>query len=203
MTQLALEQPAAAAPSRPAAGAGPLVVGLDLALSITGVAGPGWTDHIRTGKLSGAERLHTIASTAATFYRRADLVVLEGAAFSRALQRGHDELAALRWLVRIDLWRRKIPFAVVPPDNRTIYATGKARWKGETPRQVKGRVRDAVAERYGVECAGAARYDEADAYVLVTMGRAWLGHPLAEVPPTHARALAGVLWPDQPVPSAR
>ncbi|MFJ7422701.1 hypothetical protein ACIQXD_29480 [Streptomyces uncialis] len=182
----------------------PLVVGLDLALSTTGVAGPGWVDHVRAGKgVVGAERLHAILVGAAKFYRRADLVVVEGAAFSRALQRGHDELAALRWLVRLDLWRRRIPCAVVPPDNRTIYATGKARWRGESPRQVKGRVRDAVAARYGVECEGPARYDEADAYVLTAMGRDWLGWPLAEVPPSHARALTGVAWPADVVAAAR
>jgi hypothetical protein len=82
------------------------------------------------------------------------------------------------------------------PHSRTIYATGKASWKGETSREVKGRVRDAVAIRYGVDCTGPRRYDEADAYILMAMGMAHLGHALAPVPDTHSRALAGVAWPD-------
>lgn len=182
----------------PAAGAGPrpLVIGLDVALVTTGVAGPGWTDTIRTGTRRGEQRLLCIVQTAASFYRNADFVVVEGAAFSRSLNTGGDELAAARWMIRCDLLKRGIPCAVVNPHSRSIYATGRARWKDESSLQVKGRVRDAVADRYGVECVGRHRYDEADAYILMAMGMDHLGHTLAKVPDTHGRALAGVAWPD-------
>ncbi len=190
------------------AGTTPLVVGLDIALVTSGVAGPGWADHFRTTGLAGEDRLQNILDTAATYYRNADLVLLEGAAYSRATQVGHDEMSAARWMIRCDLRKRRIPFAVITPDSRTIYATGRARWKDDdgrklTPKQVKGKVRDEAALRYDITFDGAARYDEADAYVLMAMGMDWLGYPLAEVPPTHSRALKGVHWPTQTVAVAR
>lgn len=184
-----------------AAGARPLVIGLDIALVNSGVAGPGWTDHIRTGKQRGEERLCTILSAARSFYRSADMVVIEGASFGSALQAGHDEMAAARWMIRTDLHRRGIPFAVVPPHNRTVYALGDGQPKDIetrarlTSKQAKALVRDAVAERYGVDCEGTTRYDQADAYVLMAMGLDWLGYALAQVPDSHSRALKTVPWP--------
>jgi hypothetical protein len=192
-----------------AAGPRPLVIGLDIALITSGVAGPGWADYFRTTGLAGEDRLTRIVETAATFYRNADFVLIEGAAYSMAKQIGHDEMSAARWMIRCDLHRRRIPFAVVTPDSRTIYATGRARWKDEstgkklTPKQVKGKVRNEAAHRYGVDFDGAARFDMADAYVLMAMGMEWLGYPLAEVPKTHSRALKGVAWPTQTVAAAR
>lgn len=190
----------APAPAR-AGGPRPLVIGLDIALVNSGVAGPDWTDHIRTKNLRGEARLDMILTAAQTFYRHADLVVIEGASYGSAMQGGHDEMAAARWQIRVDLWRRGIPFAVVPPDSRAVYALGTARPKHPatgrklTPAETKGAVRDAVAERYGIETAGATRYDQADAYVLAAMGLDWLGYPLAVVADTHGRAMAGVAWP--------
>ncbi|GAA3717937.1 hypothetical protein [Streptomyces tremellae] len=203
MTALFDLRPAAPAPTPRAAGPRPSVIGLDMALVTSGVAGPGWTDTIRTGTRRAEDRLLHLVETTATFYRRADLVVIEGPSYGSALQRGHDEMAALRWMIRCDACRRGIPVAVVPPDSRTIYATGRARWKDEvghklTAQQVKGLVRTAVQDTYGVPCEGPGRYDQADAYVLVAMGLDWLGYPLADLPPTHRRALDGVAWPELP-----
>jgi hypothetical protein len=197
------------APAAPAAaGPRPLVIGLDIALITSGVAGPGWADYFRTTGLAGETRLLRIVETAATFYRNADFAVIEGASYGSALQTGHDEMAAARWMIRCDLHRRGIPFAVVPPDSRTIYATGRARWKDDegrklTAKQVKGKVRDEAARRYGVDFDGTARFDMADAYVLMAMGLDWLGYSLADVPTTHSRALKGVAWPTQTVAVAR
>jgi hypothetical protein len=199
--------PHAPAPLIAAAGQ-PLVVGLDIALITSGVAGPGWADHFRTTGLAGEDRLTHIVNTAASFYRNADFAVIEGAAYSMAKQVGHDEMSAARWMIRCDLRRRGIPFAVVTPDSRTIYATGRARWKDEegrklTPKQVKGKVRDEASLRYSQDFSGPARYDEADAYVLMAMGMDWLGYSLAAVPTTHSRALKGVAWPTTTVAVAR
>ncbi|MEU0808746.1 hypothetical protein [Streptomyces sp. NPDC005970] len=197
------DQPARPVPASVAgAGPAPLVIALDIALGTTGVAGTGWTDTIRTGTRRTEDRLDHIVKAAASFYRHADYVAIEGPSYGSALQNGHDEMAAARWMIRHDLWKRGIPYAIVPPDNRTIYATGKARWKHpETGRklssaEVKGLVRTAVQERYGIPCEGPGRYDQADAYVILSMFLDQLGHALAEVPPTHSRALAGCQWPD-------
>ena len=204
MTTLPLfpKTPAAGLTSpRPAAAgtARPLVIALDVAIGTTGIAGEGWTDHIHANAATLHGRFQQQLDGITSFIRNADRVVMEGAAFSRSHLQGMDQLSAMRWMVRHELWKRGIPYAIVPPDNRTIYATGKARWKDDdgkklTPTQVKGMVRAAVTARYGVEIEGRWRYDEADAYVLLAMAYDHLGCPLAEVPPTHSRALAGCDW---------
>jgi hypothetical protein len=169
---------------------------LDVAIGTTGIAGADWTDHVRARGKTLHERFRQQIEGIGSFIGRADFVVIEGAAFAKARLQGMDQLSAMRWMVRQLLWERGIPYAVVPPNSRIIYATGKARWAGETPLQVKGRVRTAVVERYGVECEGPSRYDRADAFVLAAMGLDHFGWPLVEVEPTHRRALAGVEWPD-------
>lgn len=201
MTAPTLFTPQPPAATSPAAGPRPLVIGLDVAIGTTGIAGEGWTDHIHATATSLHGRLQQQLDGITTFIRHADHVVIEGAAFSRSHLQGMDQLSAMRWMVRQELWKRGIPYAVVPPDNRTIYATGKARWKDDagkklTPAQVKGMVRDNVSARYGVQIEGRWRYDEADAYTLLAMGYDRLGCPLAEVPATHSRSLDGCDWSD-------
>ncbi|PBC80159.1 hypothetical protein BX265_4995 [Streptomyces sp. TLI_235] len=194
--------PAGAAPA-PTAPTAPTVIGLDLALGLTGVAGTGWADYISTGARRAEERLDYILCHAQSFYRNADFVALEGPSYGHAHQTGHDEMAGLRWLVRRDLYRRKIPFAIVPPDNRTIFAIGNARpkdpktGKALTGKPLKAVVAAAAAEQYGIAFEGRSKYDQADAYVIHAMARHYLGHPLAELPATHTRALASVAWPER------
>ena len=189
--------PAAIASQRPLS-AGPLVIGLDLSLTSTGVAGDGWADALRT-KHRGHDRLDWLCREVAERVRAADLVVVEGAAYGQGAQAGHHESAGLWWMVTHSLWKQRIPYAVVNPHSRTIYATGRANPAQEHPRTkrariAKGMVRDAAVARYGVECEGPGRYDQADALILAAMGLDWLGRPLAEVPLTHRRALDGVDW---------
>ncbi|MFD7639608.1 hypothetical protein ACFV4P_03050 [Kitasatospora sp. NPDC059795] len=185
----------------------PLVIGLDLSLTSTGIAGVDWADALRPkAGVRGHARLDWHLREIAERTRAADLVVVEGAAYGHGAQAGHHELAGLWWHVTQMLWRRGTPYATVPPVQRTIYACGAANPAKDYPKNVrarvaKGMVRDAVAQRYGLECEGAGRYDKADAAVLALMGRDWLGMPVVEVPETHRRALAGVAWPEpaQPV----
>ncbi|MFD6343642.1 hypothetical protein ACFWF9_02805 [Streptomyces roseolus] len=177
----------------------PRVIGLDLSLTSTGVAGEGWAEALRT-KSRGHQRLRWLRRRIAELTEEADLVVVEGAAYGRGAQAGHHELAGLWWVITQNLWEREIPYAVVSPHARTIYATGTAFPAKEYPkaqraRIAKGMVRDAVVSRYGVECDGPGRYDKSDAFVLAAMGLHWAGWPLAAVPDTHRRALDNVAWP--------
>ena len=209
MSQLAilppLPVPAGAAPAAilPAAGPPPVVIGLDLALVLSGIAGLGWTQHINSGHRRAEQRLDYVLREAASYYRNADFVALEGPSYGSALQAGHDELAAVRWLVRRDLWKRGIPYAIVPPSSRVIYALGSARpkdpatGKTATSKVAKALVQQAVAQHFGIECEGRARYDQADAYVIAAMALHHLGHPQADLPDTHTRALSGVNWPER------
>ncbi|MCB5168044.1 hypothetical protein LG634_24855 [Streptomyces bambusae] len=182
--------PAAGMTTLPAAGTNtPLVVGLDLSLTSTGLAGPGWTTRIRT-KARGDHRLNYLAGQIGDHIKQADLVVMEGPSYGHAALAGHEDMAGLRCLVRLFCHRRGIPYGVIAPTSLKLYATGYGR-------AAKGEVRSAVADRYGVHTEGAARYDEADAYVAMAAGMDWLGYQLAPVPDRCAAALAKVQWPPQ------
>ncbi|WP_200309143.1 hypothetical protein [Streptomyces adelaidensis] len=185
----------------------PLVIGLDVAMGISGVAGIGWTDHVRSTADSQHEKFAAQLTGLSSFYRYADFVVIEGAAYSKNNQ-GADALAAMRWMVRHDLWKRGIPYTVITPSKRITYATGTTVHKDEDGNRLKGEalkalVRAAVGERYGIHTEGRAKSDEADAYVMLAMGLHWLGFPLAEVPARHAAALAGCQWPDREAVTTR
>lgn len=175
----------------PAAGPRPqlVVIGLDLSLTCTGVAGIGWTDRIRT-KLRGDERLAYLETEIVSFIRVADLVVMEGPSFGHSGPRFHEDLAGLRVLVRRYCHRHQIPYAVIPPSNLKLYVAGHGK-------ATKGEVRSAIADRYDVHTEGAGRYDMADAYGALAAAHDWVGQPLAAVPERNATALAGCQWPER------
>lgn len=178
----------------------PLVIGVGSSLACTGIAGDGWADALRC--TSKGRRQRRLREEVRERTRLADLVVIAGAAYRWGGPAGHHELAGLWRILGQDLRARKIPYAVVNPHSRTVYATGSANPAKEYPKEkqtriTKGMVRDAVAERYGMECDGPGRYDKADAFILAAMGLHWAGWPLAVVPDTHRGALGGVSWPER------
>jgi hypothetical protein len=204
-----VERPAAtmAAGPRPVTSA-PKVIGLDVAMGITGVAGEGWTDYVKAKGTSQHSRFEQQLNGIADHVRHAGFVVIEGAAYGHNNQ-GADALAAMRWMVRHYLWQRNIPYAVVTPGQRMIYAVGTAApVDPDTGKRLKGTdlkavLRRAVAETYGIDTEGPAKFDEADAYILMAMGLHWLGWPLAVVPDSHRRALESVRWPERAAVIAR
>ena len=186
-----------------AAGPRPLTIALDVAIGTTGIAGDGWTDHVHAKHPDLHGRFAEQLDGCAGFYRHADFAIVEGAAFSKARFAGMDQLSAMRWMVRHDLWKRGIPYAIVPPDNRVKYVTGTTQPKDPTTGKraggtvLKGIVRAAVAELFGVVTEGRWRYDEADAAVLYAMACDWLGTPLVSLPESHRAALTGCQWPER------
>ncbi|MGA5604044.1 hypothetical protein ACPCUF_23915 [Streptomyces griseoincarnatus] len=178
-----------------AAGSRPLIIGLDLSLRSTGIAGEGWTDHIRT-KRTGDARLAYLEEGVVSFIRNADLVAMEGPSFGHANLGGHEDMAGLRVIVRRYCYRHQIPYAVLPPSSLKLYVAGYGKAS-------KGEVRSAVADRYGVHTEGTARYDEADAYAALAAASDWWGAPLAEVPDRQRKALDGCQWPDREAVTAR
>lgn len=190
--------PAAAGP-RPADW--PVVYGLDLSLTSTGISDGHTATALIPGDREGHDRLEFHrAAIRARVPDETSLVVIEGVAMSVGYRPGVEEMTYLRGLIRHDLWRRRIPIAICPPQHRIIYACGVANPAKDHPANkrktiAKGMVRDAVVERYGVPCEGRGRYDQADATILAAMGLHWLGYPLAVLPDTHRRALNGVTWP--------
>lgn len=189
---------------------GPRVVGLDLSLTSTGVSDGQSTRVIQTAPGPALEaRLDTLLRSVVAFVlsptqwtdrqpygMRADLVVIEAPAWSRAKQTGHEELSALRVMVRHRLWRLDIPYALVPPTTLKKYTTGN----GTASKQLMVFTMD---DRYGAGLSNVlvkdGRYDRADALALAAMGYDHVGHPLKQVwstsmPPCRD-SLDGVRWP--------
>ncbi|OLT27768.1 hypothetical protein BJF83_17445 [Nocardiopsis sp. CNR-923] len=167
----------------------PAALGLDLSLTSTGVASSlGWAERIRP-RTRGLDRLRTIVGRVRG-YASADhyaLAVIEGPAYGHGRQAGHDELAALRWMVRDALDRNGLPVAIVPPSTLKLWATGNGR-------AGKGDVAAAMDARHtGLGLLVGQRYDEADALALADMGAAWLDNWCLS--PAQQRAMSGVTWP--------
>lgn len=165
----------------------PEVLGLDLSLTCTGMAGRGWTEGLTPPSgVTGCDRLKWIRERVQTAVIAADLVVIEGPAYGKqAGQSGHHERAGLWWVIRcmIEEWCK--PVAVVPPTVLKKYATGK----GVAD---KAAVVREVTRRFPVFAGGS---DEADAWVMAAMGADWLGHPYVQMPASHRAALQSCSWP--------
>lgn len=168
--------------------AGPRVLGLDLSLTCTGLAGPGWTGTIKPGTRRGVDRITHIRDAIGTYLAGVTLACVEGPSYGNqgnGRQAGHHERAGLWWIVRVALAARGVPVAVVAPATLKKYAAGKGNAD-------KAAVMREVARRYPWFDGGE---DEADALVAAAMAADWLGAPFAGVPKTHRDALSAVDWP--------
>lgn len=171
----------------------PVVVGLDLSLTATGVAHvDGSTETYRPANdkssNAGLDRICEIrtAVTAVTSDLDLELVVLEGLAFD-----AHDTnrwQAQLTGIVRASLFDRGIPFMVVSPGSLKKYATGNGS-------AGKPEVLNAAQKRLGYD---GYLHDEADALWLRAIGWALLEVPVVDLPQTHRDALK-VLRQQRPV----
>lgn len=177
------------------------VVGLDLSLTSTGMSdgrqqwvtqtAPDRCMEARLGRLVG--RARQFAGGTAEWPQEADLAVIEAGAFSRNMQTSHEELAALRHMVRLAMWQLGVPFALVPPSTLKLYTAGHGK-------ATKAQMVRAVAARHQLDLSGVmvkdGRYDMADAFALAAMGYAWANRPLVTVGPPPPRAsLMAVPWP--------
>lgn len=179
------------------------VVGLDLSLTSTGMSDGKTTHVVNTYPEEGLEsRLNWITRRCISFVnfnselpgcRRAGLVVIEGAAFG---SKGDavDQLAGLRMLVRVELWRLGVPFAMVPPTTLKTYTTGNGR-------ATKAQMVASLRARHGFDLTpykiSQGKYDMADGYALAAMGYARVGEPLPTTgPPAPMASMLAVKWPE-------
>lgn len=160
------------------------IIGLDLSLTSTGVAGNGWTQRLKSPK-RGHERLETLRTAVLQLCSGIDLVVVEGPSYGSTGKTFH-QLAGLWWLVTHSLHMHGIPYAVAAPGQIKRYATGR----GNADKDV---VMREVTRRFDWFEGG---NDEADALILAAMGHDHAGQPLAPMPATHRAALAAVDWPE-------
>lgn len=171
----------------------PLVVGIDLSLTSTGLASSdGWVSRVRSKPTTGTllardTRLTEIVGQILLTIEQGglpDLVVIEAPAYSRNGGSSHDR-SGLWWLLVHGLTTRT-QVAEVPPTCRIKYGAGKGN-------AAKDEVMAAVIRRYpDFDVTG---HDAADAVVLMAMGRDHLGCPLVAVPQLNRMGLAGVAWP--------
>jgi hypothetical protein len=164
----------------------PRVIGLDLSLTSTGVAGADWTRRLKTpDALRGHARLDWVLEEVDGLTAAADLVVVEGPSFG-STGPGQHERGGLWWMATGRLRRGGRPYAVVPPSSLKLYATGKgSAGKDDVLRE--------ITKRFPWFSGG---NDEADALGLVAMGRDRLGFPLVDMPKLNRAALAKLAWPN-------
>lgn len=179
------------------------ITGLDLSLTSTGVASIYWgmaMGQVSTARIippaklgTGHERLQFLLEQIAAAAHGANYVVLEGPSYGSP--NAQHKMGGLWWLVAHGLYRRGQPYAIVTPQQRAKYITGKGN-------AGKDEVLLAAARRYPqVQLAG---NDDADALVLAAMCADHLHNPLAVMPEAQRAVLAKVSWPwDQEVPSAQ
>lgn len=174
------------------------VAGLDLSLTGTGLAtSTGIVGRIGNKGRKDAtwpQREMRIRGLALTIGRwveqlpdRPVLVVIEGPSYGSGTGQQWDR-AGLWWRVLAGLVDAQLPYVVVPPSVRAVYATGKGN-------ATKAQVVEAVTRRWGAVWPELGSDDVADACVLAALGAQGLGEPLVPVPQSHARAVATVAWP--------
>lgn len=158
----------------------PVVVGLDLSLSSSGVARADGTVGTITFDLDGINRIDAIVDAIAiTIPPLVELVAVEGYSFGSNMTYAR-ETAELGGCVRLALWRAQVPYIDVPPGTVKKYATGDGHAS-------KLAVIRAAEKRLGYEGESS---DEADALWLRAIGWALLGVPLADLPQKNLAALA-------------
>lgn len=169
------------------------VLALDLALTVSGFAGPSASGTFGPSPDRGMARLAWVREEVLVLAEGADLVAIEGYSFgSRGRQHATGELGGV---IRLALWERDIPVVDVPPSSLKKYATGRGN-------AGKDQVLAAAIRRLGFQ---GHDHNEADALWLRTMAqdRYGLHDGGPAVPKAHRSALDGVAWPemsDSPTP---
>jgi crossover junction endodeoxyribonuclease RuvC len=188
-----------------------VIIGLDLSLTSTGLArieagqdalGATVLTQTVTSKprarrrgdpppllLERSARLRRLAGDITQRCASADLVVIEGPAFSRN-ESGTWDRAGLWWLVVARLTGAGLRVVEADPTKIKTYALGKGAGQGTD----KDHVLAAVVKRYpDVDVTG---NDVADALVLAALGARFAGFPIEPhgLPQTHLKALDGIRW---------
>lgn len=163
------------------------VLALDLSLTGTGVAYEGGVSTIKT-KLKDEARLAFITDGVITHVRSmpAYMVIIEGLAFAsqtgKAAERG-----GLHYMVRTELWRKQVPFAICPPTTLKKWVVGKGN-------AAKDEVMIAAVKLF--PDVNITNNNEADAMGMYSMAMAYLNSPIADLPFANYAALSKVEWPE-------
>jgi crossover junction endodeoxyribonuclease RuvC len=144
-----------------------VIIGLDLSLTATGCST--WKNgEVRWGTISSKQsdmrRLHELECLIAAFCSHSpNLVVLEDLALASRTGKAMER-AGLAYIVRLELWRRDIPFLVVPPMSLKKFTSGSGASKKE-------KMLLEVYKRWGHDCGDD---NQADAVALAYVGAAYM-----------------------------
>ena len=172
----------------------PRVLGIDPSLTGTGLAllsegGPVLAT-LRPGKLRDHERMQWVLHELSDFIKPVvpDLVVIEGPSFGSTTGRPHER-AGLWWMITRRLWLNSIPYAVMPPKTRALYATGNGNAD-------KNLVIECMCARF--PSVDIRDDNQADALAMAVAGADHLGVMVPEGPGRYRQALRKVVWPQLP-----
>lgn len=167
----------------------PIVVGLDLSITATGVCwrvSPNAEPTCETwgGKASdGDRRLFDLADRVVGLLDDdTDLVVIEGPVMR---SQAASVSGMVHGAVRVELISHDVPYAIVAPATLKKFATGKGTAD-------KTAMTLALYKRAGLELADD---NQVDAWWLWAAGMTHLGHPPVQLPADQVAALDKVTWP--------
>lgn len=165
----------------------PGIIGLDLSLTSTGVAFADTQVSLRTAH-KGPQRLHEIWILLEKTICEINnpLVVIEGYSYSSRNSQSHS-IGELGGVIRVELWRRDIPYVVVAPTARAKFATGRGNAS-------KMEVMSAVSAKTGIIWSGSGADDMCDAWILQEMGLTAFGTPRFEWSKVSVDVVSAVDW---------
>jgi Holliday junction resolvasome RuvABC endonuclease subunit len=170
-----------------------IAVGLDLSLNGTGAArvdtdtGGARTMKIDPKGLRGHRRLEFILEEITRVIQGADIVGIEGLSFA-SKSASRDELYGMHMLVRHQVWRRRVPYALLPPSTVKGYTTGNGQ---------AGKIEMVKAMRSAFPAMKLPNDDDqADALAIAAMVLRWSGQIIDAHVTRWPHCLDGVEWPD-------
>lgn len=158
------------------------IIGVDPSLTSTGVAFGDETLTINS-KHKGIERVNEIVLSLLDLVtpQNEPHIYIEGYSFSSRNSHAHA-LGELGGCIRLELWRRQIPYTDIPPTVRAKFATGRGNAN-------KNEVVSSVSARTGIVWSGKGSDDKCDAWILQEIGLYLLGEPRYEWPSKNTESL--------------
>ena len=165
------------------------ILALDLSIAATGICSPSGDLTTFKPKSAGEHRFDEIAAHVRDLVvsTKAEMVVMEDVFIGQNAS-SSKPLCMLHGAVRLQLMRKKIPYAVVSPMSLKKFATSKHQAK-------KPDMRMAWYKRTGKDNADV---DQVDAAWLFTMAHQAYGSPRFEMPAANCQAIEKVAWPAIP-----
>lgn len=170
-----------------------ILVGLDISLNGTGGArldlesGAVRLSTFKPGTRRGHSRTEWVLGELATFCAGADMAVIEGLSYG-SKSSSLDEIYGFHMLVRQQLWRRRIPYAIATPADIKMYVTGNGN---------AGKLDMVRSLRKAFPKLRIEDDNQADALGAATMGARFKNQVVDAHVLRYSHVLEKVRWPDQ------